>query len=65
MIKKLGSRKFWALVATFVTSLLVIFGVGEADITKITAIITSAGAVITYILVEGNIDAKAVKKDDE
>jgi hypothetical protein len=63
--KKLSSRKFWALVATFAASMLVLFGVGEADITKITALITAAGSAIAYIFAEGNVDAKSVKKDSE
>ncbi len=60
--KKLSSRKFWALIAAFITSVLVIFGASQGSIEKVTAIITSGGAVIAYILAEGNIDAKAVDK---
>lgn len=63
--RKLGSRKFWALVAAFVVAVLVLFNVSESDLTKITALIVSGGAVITYILAEGNIDSKAVQKDNE
>lgn len=60
--KKLSSRKFWALIAAFITSVLIIFGASQGSIEKVTAIITSGGAVIAYILAEGNIDAKAVDK---
>jgi hypothetical protein len=60
--KKLGSRKFWALIAAFITAILVIFGASTGSIEKVAAIITSGGSVIAYILVEGNIDAKAIKK---
>ena len=61
--KKLSSRKFWALIAAFVTAVLVIFGASQGSIEKVAAIITSGGAVIAYILAEGNIDAQAVKKE--
>ena len=63
--KKLGSRKFWALVAVFITSILIIFGVGEADITKVAAIVTSGGAVVTYILAEASIDKESAKNKEE
>jgi hypothetical protein len=61
--KKLSSRKFWALIAAFITAVLVIFGASQGSIEKVAAIITSGGAVIAYILAEGNIDAQAVKKE--
>ncbi len=60
--KKLSSRKFWSLLAVFVTALLVMFNLDSVTIEKVTAMITAGGAVVTYILVEGNIDAKAVNK---
>ena len=60
--KKLSSRKLWALIAAFVTSILIIFGASTGDIEKVAAIVMSGGAVISYILVEGSIDKKAVKK---
>jgi len=60
--KKLSSRKFWALVAAFITSVLVIFGASQGSVEKVTAIITSGGAVIAYILAEGYVDGKAVEK---
>ena len=60
--RKLGSRKFWSLLAVFVTALLVMFNLDSVTIEKVTAMITAGGAVVAYILVEGNIDAKAVNK---
>ena len=61
--KKLSSRKFWSLLAVFVTALLVMFNLDSVTIEKVTAMITAGGAVVVYILVEGNIDAKAVNKE--
>lgn len=63
--KKLSSRKFWALVATFITSVLVVFGASQGSIEKVAAIITSGGAVVAYILAEGSIDKTAAKNITE
>jgi hypothetical protein len=62
MLKKIGSRKFWALLAGLVCAILVFFNLDSASIDKIVALIGAFGTMITYIIVEGNIDAKAVKK---
>ena len=61
--RKLGSRKFWALIAAFATSILTIFRVGATEITQVVGIITAFGSVAVYILVEGNIDAKSAQSD--
>lgn len=61
---KLSSRKFWALVAGFVGSLLVAFNVSEGSISQVTAIITAFGSVAVYILAESSVD-KANKGEDD
>jgi drug/metabolite transporter (DMT)-like permease len=60
--RKLGSRKFWALLAALVGAVLIFFNYGQASIEKIVALIGAFGSVIVYILVEGNVDSKAVQK---
>ena len=55
---KLSSRKFWSLVATFISSNLFLFGVAESEVTQIIGVLTAFGAVVTYIMVEGSIDKK-------
>jgi len=60
--KKFGSRKFWALLAALIGAVLIFFNYDQASIEKIVALIGAFGSVIVYILVEGNVDAKAVKK---
>lgn len=57
---KLSSRKFWALVVSFVSSNLYLFGVAESEVTQIVGALTAFGAVVTYIIVEGSIDKKNV-----
>lgn len=64
---KLSSRKFWALIAGFIGSLLVAFNVGENEIAQVTAIITAFGSVVVYILAEASVDkttAKNKREDD-
>ncbi|MNW41529.1 hypothetical protein D3C74_186710 [compost metagenome] len=67
--RKLSSRKFWALLAGLVTSILSALGYPESIAIRVTGIITAAGAVIAYILAEAYIDGKHVesqylKRDD-
>ena len=59
---KLGSRKFWTLLAALIGAVLVFFNLDAASIERIVALIGAFGTMITYILVEGNIDAKAIER---
>lgn len=54
---KLGSRKFWALLAALIVGILAMFALPENTITQIGGIITALGAVIVYILGESKVDA--------
>jgi uncharacterized membrane protein len=61
--QKLTSRKFWAAIIGFVTSVLVAFGVGDLAIEQIVAIITAASTMIAYIIGEGMVDAARIKAE--
>ncbi len=67
--RKLTSRKFWAAVIAFVTTLCVAFGVKDITAEQIAAVITAAATMIAYIIGEGLTDAAGIKadanKDDE
>ncbi len=41
------------------------FGHTDAEIAQITGIIMGTGALVTYILVEGNVDSNSIDKDYE
>ena len=56
-ISKLSSRKFYLALGVFVTDMIICFGGSSELAAQITAIITSAGAVIAYIFTEGKVDA--------
>ena len=47
-----------------VSSLLYTFKVAETDIAQIVSLITSCLILISYIVVEGNIDVSRVKNED-
>ena len=55
--KKLTSRKFWMAIVGFVTPLLLAFGVAEAEVTQIVAIIMAGADVVAYVIAEGLVDA--------
>jgi uncharacterized membrane protein len=61
--QKLTSRKFWAAIIGFVTSVLVAFGIGNLEIEQIVAIITAASTLIAYIIGEGMVDAARIKSE--
>ena len=59
--QKLTSRKFWAAVVTFVSTVLVALGVPDMTVEQVTAIITAGSAMIAYIIGGGLVFAGRVK----
>ena len=55
IIRKLASRKFWALLAGFICGTVLIFQ-GHTDTETITGAIMAGGAVVSYILAESLVD---------
>ena len=55
--RKLSSRKFWALVAGFVSGLVIFFGFSTGTADRISALILSAGSIFVYMFAEGIADA--------
>lgn len=64
-IQKLTSRKFWAAIITFVTTLLVAFGVNELTIEQIVAVITAGSVMVAYIIGEGMVDAARIENNND
>jgi hypothetical protein len=62
--RKLTSRKFWAAVVGFVTSLLVGFGCADSTAAEVTSIIMAGATLIAYILGEGMVDSQSVGMND-
>ena len=59
--QKLTSRKFWAAVIGFVTSILVMFNVEDLTVERVIALITAGSTLIAYIIGEGMVDAKRLE----
>lgn len=62
--RKLSSRKFWTLIAGFISSLLLAFNLDENTIAQVAAVIGSFGLVAVYILAEASVDKANAGKDD-
>lgn len=65
ILERLKSRKFWACVVGVVTGLAMVFGLDETVITTVAGAVTALASLVTYIVVEGKIDAAAVTKAAE
>ncbi len=55
--RKLTSRKLWAAIVSFVTMLIMAFGVAEETATQVGSIIMAGASVVAYIIGEGLADA--------
>lgn len=55
--RKLTSRKMWAAIIGFITSILAVFNLPDATIEQIIGIISSVSILIAYIIGEGLVDA--------
>lgn len=60
--QKLASRKFWTLIATLVTDVLVLFALPAEQIVQVCAVISSAGVAAAYIWGEAKVDAARITK---
>lgn len=55
--RKLTSRKMWAAIIGFITSILAVFNLPEANVEQIIGIVSSVSILIAYIIGEGLVDA--------
>lgn len=63
--QKLTSRKFWAAVVGFVTTILVALNYAEMQVEQVAAVISATSVLIAYIIGEGMVDAKRVDGEDD
>jgi len=54
--QKLSSRKFWAAVVAWITSLLTAFNIAENTVAQIIIIISGIGSLCVYMLAESLTD---------
>ncbi|NGQ95309.1 hypothetical protein G3578_09095 [Brevibacillus sp. SYP-B805] len=61
LLRKLGSRKFWSLIAGVVTSISVIIGAGSDMTSKIAGLVGAIGSVVVYMIAEAYVDGKSAE----
>jgi hypothetical protein len=60
ILRKLGSRKFWACICGVVISVAALFGVADTTAEQITAIITAFGSLAVYMISESATDVASL-----
>lgn len=60
--QKLTSRKFWAAVTGFVTSVMVACNVDNLTIEQVVSIISGCSVLVAYIIGEGMVDSSNMEK---
>lgn len=61
MMQKLTSRKLWMAIAGVVTGIALALGADGAEISTVAGAVTVLISTVTYIIVEGKVDAESVK----
>ena len=61
MIQKLSSRKLWMAIAGIATGIAMALGADATDVSTVAGAVTALVSAVTYIIVEGKVDAEAVK----
>lgn len=65
-VRKLTSRKLWAMIANFTSMMLVFFNCPESQATQIAALIIAGGGIVAYILAEGFADgSNAIEQKED
>ena len=63
-LKKLSSRKFWAMLSALILSVLTAFGVPSLTGELVVVIVSGIGALAVYMLAEGTVDKAAVTDEN-
>lgn len=61
MIQKLSSRKLWMAIAGIATGIAMALGADATDVSTVAGAVTALVSAVTYIIIEGKVDAEAVK----
>lgn len=60
-MNKLTSRKLWMAIAGVATGIAMALGVDSTEIGTIAGAVTALVSIVTYIFVEGKVDAEGVR----
>lgn len=58
LLRKLGSRKFWACVSAVIIALVAFFNADPETTERIVALVSAVGGLCIYMLSEGMADSK-------
>ena len=58
LLKKIGSRKFWACISAVIISLVAFTNAGPETTERIVALVSAVGGLCIYMLSEGMADSK-------
>lgn len=58
LLKKMGSRKFWACISAVIISLVAFTNAGPETTERIVALVSAVGGLCIYMLSEGIADSK-------
>ena len=61
ILRKLSSRKLWVAIAGIASGVAMALGADAGEIEAVAGAIMALASVITYIVVEGKVDAESVK----
>lgn len=61
ILRKLSSRKLWMAIAGVATGIALALGVDTNEIGTVAGAVTALVSVVTYIAVEGKVDAEGIK----
>ena len=61
IVRKLTSRKLWLAIAGVATGIAMVLGADASEIQTVAGAITSLVSAVTYIIVEGKVDAASVQ----
>lgn len=61
ILTKLSSRKLWMAIAGIASGIAMSLGAEATDVGTVAGAVTTLISVVTYIVVEGKVDAEGVK----
>lgn len=61
ILQKLTSRKLWMAIGGIATGIAMVLGVDSSELTSVAGGVVALVSCVTYIIMEGKIDAEAVK----
>ena len=64
-VKKFTSRKFWATIASFITSIFIFFTEDENVGVQISTLVLGLGSIIAYVFGESWVDSALNNKTKE